>query len=233
VLCPRCWEHSNHQGHNWEIIQIVSGCCDCGDKSMWDQKGFCTLHAPDTPPEMDIETWETERYQELCSLFLSVLCCLYEALQDQAELVTECEDTRSPRLPEERETHAWILAKTDQYGSRFLGSLASLNKNQYGLNCITCDWLKKELGLPAGMFFLSSSSVLPEKQLLSFPELRETAEACFELYVRLCSSSSEFKRDITVHYFDLYGSNLLYADSSYVSFSAQLLVSSENIKKLL
>lgn len=45
VLCVDCFEQSKHVGHSYKLIQVVGGCCDCGDPCAWDPAGFCSRHS--------------------------------------------------------------------------------------------------------------------------------------------------------------------------------------------
>ncbi|KAK5687589.1 E3 ubiquitin-protein ligase ubr1 [Elasticomyces elasticus] len=46
VLCVRCFEGSDHDGHNVFISVSPgnSGCCDCGDHEAWKQEVRCSIH---------------------------------------------------------------------------------------------------------------------------------------------------------------------------------------------
>ncbi|KAF1820724.1 uncharacterized protein K489DRAFT_382663 [Dissoconium aciculare CBS 342.82] len=46
VLCARCFDSSDHDGH-MVLIQVSpgnSGCCDCGDKEAWKREVRCSIH---------------------------------------------------------------------------------------------------------------------------------------------------------------------------------------------
>ncbi|KAH7358830.1 E3 ubiquitin-protein ligase ubr1 [Plectosphaerella cucumerina] len=47
VLCSRCFDSTDHQGHMVRISISVgnSGCCDCGDDEAWRLPMFCTIHS--------------------------------------------------------------------------------------------------------------------------------------------------------------------------------------------
>ncbi|KAL2756845.1 hypothetical protein ACRALDRAFT_2102485 [Sodiomyces alcalophilus JCM 7366] len=49
VLCSRCFDATDHQGHMVRISISVgnSGCCDCGDDEAWRVPMFCTIHSED------------------------------------------------------------------------------------------------------------------------------------------------------------------------------------------
>jgi E3 ubiquitin-protein ligase UBR1 len=46
VLCVRCFESSDHEGHNVFISVSPgnSGCCDCGDREAWKREVQCSIH---------------------------------------------------------------------------------------------------------------------------------------------------------------------------------------------
>lgn len=49
VLCARCFDSSDHDGH-MVYISISpgnSGCCDCGDREAWDRPQHCAIHTVD------------------------------------------------------------------------------------------------------------------------------------------------------------------------------------------
>ncbi|TKA83265.1 hypothetical protein B0A55_00787 [Friedmanniomyces simplex] len=50
VLCVRCFESSDHDGHN--VFISVSpgnaGCCDCGDREAWKKEVRCSIHTEGT-----------------------------------------------------------------------------------------------------------------------------------------------------------------------------------------
>ncbi|KAK3671758.1 E3 ubiquitin-protein ligase ubr1 [Recurvomyces mirabilis] len=47
VLCVRCFEGSEHDGHNVfvSVSPGNSGCCDCGDKEAWKREVRCEIHS--------------------------------------------------------------------------------------------------------------------------------------------------------------------------------------------
>lgn len=54
VLCHKCFENSNHEGHDVAFYHAqAGGCCDCGDPDAWDPKGFCPLHGKDVAISLD------------------------------------------------------------------------------------------------------------------------------------------------------------------------------------
>ncbi|KAF2487291.1 hypothetical protein BDY17DRAFT_243376 [Neohortaea acidophila] len=53
VLCARCFNASDHEGH--QVFVSVSpgnsGCCDCGDHEAWRREVPCTIHTADAAPQ--------------------------------------------------------------------------------------------------------------------------------------------------------------------------------------
>ncbi|KAK4498142.1 hypothetical protein PRZ48_010798 [Zasmidium cellare] len=48
VLCAKCFECSDHEGHT-VLISVSpgnSGCCDCGDREAWKREVRCSIHTP-------------------------------------------------------------------------------------------------------------------------------------------------------------------------------------------
>ncbi len=44
MLCTRCFERGNHQGHRFVKVESGGGNCDCGNPDAIAQQGFCTDH---------------------------------------------------------------------------------------------------------------------------------------------------------------------------------------------
>eukprot|EP00178_Gracilaria_changii_P007181 TRINITY_DN229_c0_g1_i1.p1 TRINITY_DN229_c0_g1~~TRINITY_DN229_c0_g1_i1.p1 ORF type:complete len:1999 (+),score=196.21 TRINITY_DN229_c0_g1_i1:11536-17532(+) len=44
VICVECFRNGNHEGHDYAMLRINGGCCDCGDDQAWDPIGFCCNH---------------------------------------------------------------------------------------------------------------------------------------------------------------------------------------------
>jgi E3 ubiquitin-protein ligase UBR1 len=55
VLCARCYEASDHEGHAVFISVSPgnSGCCDCGDDEAWKRDVKCTIHSADAGISQD------------------------------------------------------------------------------------------------------------------------------------------------------------------------------------
>lgn len=53
VLCARCFESSDHDGHTVFISVSPgnSGCCDCGDTEAWRKEVCCSIHTAGTPAQ--------------------------------------------------------------------------------------------------------------------------------------------------------------------------------------
>ncbi|KAH7355583.1 hypothetical protein BKA66DRAFT_575340 [Pyrenochaeta sp. MPI-SDFR-AT-0127] len=53
VLCARCFDASDHEGH--QVFVSVSpgnsGCCDCGDDEAWVRPVHCNIHSADPAPD--------------------------------------------------------------------------------------------------------------------------------------------------------------------------------------
>ncbi|KAK4613371.1 E3 ubiquitin-protein ligase ubr11 [Fulvia fulva] len=53
VLCAKCFESSDHEGHG-VLISVSpgnSGCCDCGDREAWKRDVKCSIHTADVNEE--------------------------------------------------------------------------------------------------------------------------------------------------------------------------------------
>ena len=44
VMCPACYEQSNHVGHEVHFLRFNGGTCDCGNLESWDVAGCCPRH---------------------------------------------------------------------------------------------------------------------------------------------------------------------------------------------
>ena len=45
IICLQCFKNGNHEGHKYIANNAGGGCCDCGDKEAWAEKGFCKNHS--------------------------------------------------------------------------------------------------------------------------------------------------------------------------------------------
>ncbi|PKK59311.1 zf-UBR-domain-containing protein [Rhizophagus irregularis] len=45
ILCRRCYEGTNHSGHDVLIVNALGGWCDCGDSSYWKLNLNCKHHS--------------------------------------------------------------------------------------------------------------------------------------------------------------------------------------------
>lgn len=44
-ICVDCFNHSNHEGHDYTLYSSeLGGCCDCGDSKAFQTQGFCSRH---------------------------------------------------------------------------------------------------------------------------------------------------------------------------------------------
>ena len=50
VICAKCYFDSEdkHSSHRVRLIRTQGGCCDCGDSSSWNPRGFCSRHGKET-----------------------------------------------------------------------------------------------------------------------------------------------------------------------------------------
>eukprot|EP01112_Ceratiomyxa_fruticulosa_P022315 TRINITY_DN8126_c0_g1_i1.p1 TRINITY_DN8126_c0_g1~~TRINITY_DN8126_c0_g1_i1.p1 ORF type:complete len:1102 (-),score=291.96 TRINITY_DN8126_c0_g1_i1:57-3362(-) len=46
AICVDCFQNGNHEGHDYMLIKIAGGFCDCGDPYSWREAGFCSRHQP-------------------------------------------------------------------------------------------------------------------------------------------------------------------------------------------
>ena len=69
VLCSKCFESSDHDGHTVfvSVSPGNSGCCDCGDPEAWRIPVKCAIHTPtgDTSSPMDTDDTSQQLPQEL------------------------------------------------------------------------------------------------------------------------------------------------------------------------
>lgn len=45
AICVECFKEANHEGHDFRLIRVGGGCCDCGDDQAVRPAGFCRQHA--------------------------------------------------------------------------------------------------------------------------------------------------------------------------------------------
>ncbi|KAK1149151.1 E3 ubiquitin-protein ligase ubr1 [Aspergillus melleus] len=55
VLCSRCFDSSDHTGHQYQISLSSGncGCCDCGDEEAWRLPLFCAIHSESEEKKKD------------------------------------------------------------------------------------------------------------------------------------------------------------------------------------
>lgn len=53
VLCMRCYESSDHEGHQVTVntSKGTSGCCDCNDPEAWKRSLYCSIHSQTLDPQ--------------------------------------------------------------------------------------------------------------------------------------------------------------------------------------
>jgi E3 ubiquitin-protein ligase UBR1 len=115
VLCTRCFEASDHEGHNVFVTLSPgnSGCCDCGDPEAWIRDVNCTIHTvkpgqepkstgkaktgSPLPPELvtSIQVTIARSLDYLCDVF----SCSPEQLRLPKTEETVRDDERQSRLP--------------------------------------------------------------------------------------------------------------------------------------
>ncbi|KAK3255956.1 hypothetical protein CYMTET_34888 [Cymbomonas tetramitiformis] len=44
AICMQCFINGDHEGHDYAVIHVAGGCCDCGDPTAWKEEGFCKMH---------------------------------------------------------------------------------------------------------------------------------------------------------------------------------------------
>eukprot|EP00002_Diphylleia_rotans_P025924 TRINITY_DN5146_c0_g1_i2.p1 TRINITY_DN5146_c0_g1~~TRINITY_DN5146_c0_g1_i2.p1 ORF type:complete len:1542 (+),score=325.40 TRINITY_DN5146_c0_g1_i2:93-4718(+) len=44
AICTECFDPHKHEGHDFYMITVTGGCCDCGDPQAWGRSGFCNTH---------------------------------------------------------------------------------------------------------------------------------------------------------------------------------------------
>ncbi|KIW05508.1 uncharacterized protein PV09_03391 [Verruconis gallopava] len=111
VLCARCFEASDHEGHNVFVSLSPgnSGCCDCGDPEAWLRTVECSIHsissgsrgpsatgkAPDRsllPPEL------TESIRMTISRSMDYICDVFSCSPEQLRLPKTEESVREDEL---------------------------------------------------------------------------------------------------------------------------------------
>ena len=48
AVCVDCFRAADHEGHDYRIVHINGGCCDCGNPNAWRPSGFCPCHGVPT-----------------------------------------------------------------------------------------------------------------------------------------------------------------------------------------
>lgn len=116
VLCSRCFECSDHEGHQVYISVSPgnSGCCDCGDKEAWRKDVHCSIHseakdddvkpsgkdkAPAVGQDPKLPSEIVEAVRTTIAGALDYLCDVFSCSPEQLRLPkTEDSITRDERL---------------------------------------------------------------------------------------------------------------------------------------
>lgn len=56
VICVPCFRNGNHEGHDYAMLRVSGGCCDCGDDQAWHPDGFCCHHKGASSENDDISS---------------------------------------------------------------------------------------------------------------------------------------------------------------------------------
>jgi hypothetical protein len=62
ILCLGCFELDKHRGHQFELISVFGGCCDCGDPEKWRPEGFCRAHSSHQQVEVALDEALVDRF---------------------------------------------------------------------------------------------------------------------------------------------------------------------------
>jgi len=106
IICQDCFEQGNHTGHQCFLSRYVSGCCDCGDPTAINPKGFCIDHQgfiEESVASMDLLPPE---FRETIPKVINLLCLrLYSVCKElhESESNEAVEDEELDKLCEEIE----------------------------------------------------------------------------------------------------------------------------------
>lgn len=75
-FCLECFEFEKHVGHNYRVVEINSGLCDCGDSCMWSPSGFCSKHR-ETTMEEDLTLLVPDKFRASTLVALKALTRAY------------------------------------------------------------------------------------------------------------------------------------------------------------
>lgn len=116
VLCSRCFECSDHEGHQVYISVSPgnSGCCDCGDKEAWKREVTCSIHtdtgeeeikpsgknkAPETSHSSQVPSEISNAVRTTVASAVDYLCDVFSCSPEQLRLPkTEDSITRDEKL---------------------------------------------------------------------------------------------------------------------------------------
>ncbi|KAF2134479.1 hypothetical protein P153DRAFT_391820 [Dothidotthia symphoricarpi CBS 119687] len=139
VLCARCFDASDHDGHHVfvSVSPGNSGCCDCGDDEAWVRPLHCNIHSPEPADKAagkaragdDLPDDLLESIRMTVARALDYLIDVFSCSPEQLRLVkTEesiAQDERSSRLtskwydpgdqPEERPEYCLVLWNDEKH----------------------------------------------------------------------------------------------------------------------
>ena len=108
VLCARCFDSSDHEGHLFHISPSPgnSGCCDCGDEEAWKRPVRCAIHTAEggitEPPTViipdDLSIAISITIGKVLDYFCDVISCSPENLRQPKTVVDIKKDESSSRL---------------------------------------------------------------------------------------------------------------------------------------
>lgn len=162
VLCARCFDASDHEGHQVYVSVSPgnSGCCDCGDDEAWLRPVHCNIHSEDTGPaskaagkakegpQLPEELLESIRITIARTLdyLIDVFSCSPEQLRLQKTEESIRQDERNSRLtskwydpgdqPDECEEYCLVLWNDEKHtvnDVRDQVARACKQKEQFGL----------------------------------------------------------------------------------------------------
>ncbi|TGZ78610.1 hypothetical protein EX30DRAFT_322180 [Ascodesmis nigricans] len=121
VLCARCFEASDHDGHAVYVTVSGggSGCCDCGDPEAWAVPVKCAIHtAIDEPTMMDVDRASQlpaeliDGVKSTIARAIDYLCDVLSCSPEQLRLKKTEEDIRNDEK-QSRLTSMYIAEETD------------------------------------------------------------------------------------------------------------------------
>jgi E3 ubiquitin-protein ligase UBR1 len=87
VLCSRCFNGSEHEGHNVSFYLAIQpgGCCDCGDPEAWKQDYGCAYHPRGVEPRRAELMIPTELRESMTRTIDAVIEFILDALDGSPE----------------------------------------------------------------------------------------------------------------------------------------------------